>query len=53
MTTLTADVAVSLDGYAAGPNQSADLPFGEGIDGLRSIRVGSVPPNTSCTLWCA
>jgi len=24
---------VSLDGYAAGPNQSADLPFGEGVDG--------------------
>jgi dihydrofolate reductase len=23
---------VSLDGYAAGPNQSADLPFGEGVD---------------------
>jgi dihydrofolate reductase len=24
---------VSLDGYAAGPNQSAELPFGEGVDG--------------------
>jgi dihydrofolate reductase len=33
MTTVTADIAVSLDGYAAGPNQSADLPFGEGVDG--------------------
>lgn len=25
---------MSLDGYAAGPNQSADLPFGEGVGGL-------------------
>jgi dihydrofolate reductase len=33
MTTVSADIAVSLDGYAAGPNQSADLPFGEGVDG--------------------
>ena len=33
MTTVTADIAVSLDGYAAGPNQSEDLPFGEGVDG--------------------
>ena len=24
---------MSLDGYAAGPNQSEDLPFGEGVDG--------------------
>jgi dihydrofolate reductase len=32
MSTVTADIAVSLDGYAAGPNQSADLPFGEGVD---------------------
>ena len=33
MTTVSADISVSLDGYAAGPNQSADLPFGEGVDG--------------------
>jgi len=33
MSTVTAHIAVSLDGYAAGPNQSADLPFGEGVDG--------------------
>ena len=33
MTTVTAVIAVSLDGYAAGPNQSEDLPFGEGVDG--------------------
>ncbi|HEV7423332.1 MAG TPA: hypothetical protein VGO30_26425 [Mycobacterium sp.] len=30
---VTADLAVSLDGFAAGPNQSRTLPFGEGVDG--------------------
>jgi hypothetical protein len=33
MSTVTADIATSLDGYAADPNQSADPPFGEGVDG--------------------
>jgi dihydrofolate reductase len=33
MTTITADIAISLDCYAAGPDQSEDLPFGEGVDG--------------------
>jgi dihydrofolate reductase len=32
MTTVTADISISLDGFAAGPNQSEDLPFGEGVD---------------------
>jgi dihydrofolate reductase len=32
MTKVTSDLSVSLDGFAAGPNQSADLPFGEGVD---------------------
>jgi dihydrofolate reductase len=32
MNVVTADIAVSLDGFGAGPNQSADLPFGEGVD---------------------
>ena len=30
MTKVTADMAISLDGYAAGPNQSREQPFGEG-----------------------
>ncbi|WP_250904433.1 dihydrofolate reductase family protein [Actinomadura sp. NEAU-AAG7] len=30
---VTCDMAVSLDGYTAGPNQSLDKPFGEGEDG--------------------
>ena len=32
MSTVTADIAVSLDGFAAGPNQSEELPFGEGLE---------------------
>jgi dihydrofolate reductase len=32
MTNVTCDLAVSVDGFAAGPNQSMDLPFGEGVD---------------------
>jgi dihydrofolate reductase len=31
MTKVTCDMAISLDGFAAGPNQSADNPFGEGV----------------------
>ena len=30
MTTVTCDMAVSIDGFTAGPNQSADKPFGDG-----------------------
>ena len=33
MTKIRANLAVSLDGFAAGPNQSAENPFGEGVDG--------------------
>ena len=29
---VTADIAVSLDGFAAGPNQSLEKPLGEGVD---------------------
>ena len=31
MTKIRANLAVSLDGFAAGPNQSAEHPFGEGV----------------------
>jgi dihydrofolate reductase len=31
MTKVTTDMAISLDGYAAGLNQSAEDPFGEGV----------------------
>jgi dihydrofolate reductase len=33
MSKITCDMAMSVDGFTAGPNQSADLPFGEGVDG--------------------
>jgi dihydrofolate reductase len=29
---VTCDMAMSVDGFVAGPNQSAELPFGEGVD---------------------
>lgn len=31
MTMITVDLAISLDGYVAGPNQDADNPFGHGV----------------------
>jgi dihydrofolate reductase len=31
MSTVTADISVSLDGFAAGPNQSEEQPFGDGV----------------------
>jgi dihydrofolate reductase len=34
MTRLTAEISVSVDGYAAGPNQSMDNPLGEGGERL-------------------
>jgi dihydrofolate reductase len=30
---VTADIAISIDGYGAGPNQSLDEPFGERVEG--------------------
>ncbi len=29
---VTCDISISLDGYSAGPNQSLDHPFGDGVD---------------------
>jgi dihydrofolate reductase len=29
---VTSDITVSLDGYSAGPNQSLDQPFGDGVE---------------------
>jgi dihydrofolate reductase len=33
MSKVTCDMAMSVDGFAAGPNQSLENPFGEGIEG--------------------
>jgi dihydrofolate reductase len=32
MTTVTCDISISVDGFAAGPNQRLDAPFGDIID---------------------
>ncbi len=32
MSMVTCDIATSVDGYVAGPNQSFENPFGEGVD---------------------
>jgi dihydrofolate reductase len=32
MTKVKCDMSMSVDGFVAGPNQSADKPFGEGVD---------------------
>ena len=34
MTTVTCDITVSSDGFAAGPNQSLEKPLGEGAEKL-------------------
>jgi dihydrofolate reductase len=33
MTQVTCDMAMSVDGYTAGPNQRRDAPFGDGVEG--------------------
>jgi dihydrofolate reductase len=33
MTKVTTDMALSIDGYTAGPNQRLDKPFGDGVEG--------------------
>jgi dihydrofolate reductase len=33
MNTITCDIAMSVDGFIAGPNQRRDAPFGDGVDG--------------------
>ena len=33
MTNVTCDMAMSVDGFVAGPNQSLEKPFGDGVDG--------------------
>jgi hypothetical protein len=33
MSKVRSDMAMSVDGFVAGPNQSLDNPFGEGVEG--------------------
>jgi dihydrofolate reductase len=46
-TTVTCDIAVSSDGYAAGPNQSLEHPLGEGGDRLHRWRFEQPAENAA------
>jgi len=48
MNRVICDMSVSLDGYVTGPNQSAELPFGEGVDGRLH---GPSSPTASNRRW--
>jgi dihydrofolate reductase len=39
MSRVTADIAISLDGYAAGPNQTLEHPFGDGVGEILHDRM--------------
>ena len=41
MSKVTANVSISLDGYAAGPNQSPDNPLGEGGERLHDWAIAT------------
>ena len=36
---ITCDISISLDGYSAGPNQSLDRPFGDGVEGGETLHA--------------
>lgn len=39
MSHVTCDIAISLDGFAAGPNQSLERPFGDGVGGGEELHA--------------
>ena len=41
MSSLTAQISISLDGFAAGPNQSMEHPLGEGGEQLHEWALGT------------
>ncbi|MGO4690552.1 dihydrofolate reductase family protein [Glaciibacter sp. 2TAF33] len=47
MTTVTCDIGVSSDGYAAGPNQSLEHPLGEGGDRVHRWRFEQPAENAA------
>ena len=47
MTTVTCDITISTDGYAAGPNQSLDHPLGEGAERLHRWMFGQPAENAA------
>ena len=52
MTSITCQMSISLDGYAAGPNQSLDNPLGEGGMRLHEWAIAT-PRGTSSTAGAA
>ena len=47
MTTVTCDITISTDGYAAGPNQSLDHPLGEGGERLHRWMIEQPAENAA------
>ena len=47
MTTVTCDITVSTDGYAAGPNQSLEYPLGAGGERLHRWMIEQPDENTA------
>jgi len=46
MSKVTADIAIALDGYGAGPNQRADAPMGDGVgDNLHRWMIEAADEN--------
>lgn len=50
MSKVTCDMAMSVDGYTAGPNQRADAPFGDGVDGVLHRWMFDEPENNAAEL---
>lgn len=44
---VTADIAISLDGFTAGPNQTLENPMGEGVDGRLHRWMFEEPENNT------
>jgi len=47
MSKVTSDMAVSVDGFVAGPNQSLNNPFGEGVALIARKRNGRPRPSNA------
>jgi dihydrofolate reductase len=50
MTNVTADMAISVDGFTAGPNQRLDEPFGDGVDGRLTRWMMDEPDENAAAL---
>jgi dihydrofolate reductase len=50
MTNVTADMAISVDGFTAGPNQRLDEPFGDGVNGRLTRWMMDEPDENAAAL---